>query len=404
MDAAAEDSGETQGNTNRKRRRSKEPPALRRAKDRRRKRKIRAEAAGRRPPADTSSSEDELPKEIGGFPQENNAFPINERARQRVADLQSVAGPSRRATVVESLVGRGEGNTSGNPTTDSDGIAERVAYESGGEVADGGGEEADGGVGSGQRETSGEEWGNRTVAPAPENEEVNGAQGAGGFHGEEAGHQQGQRQGNPEENQDPPQPLWEDLSPDEKFALAVQKVKGSSNVSDAAVNKLLEVVVENLETVRELQGDRGTSMLYSRRLKPLAAQFTPKVKSGVLLEVKHPHGIEYRHEQELDSIPKEYLAGEGNLRVIREEAYVSLQDIKRHHEGIHAMRGITRETLKEHYQNCAMSVDGVQESHKGKKKFHVVSLRLGSCIYLYKIFNPLIGHPAADPSLGELLG
>ena len=215
---------------------------------------------------------------------------------------------------------------------------------------------------------------------------------------------QGANEGNTEESLDPPQPLWENLSPEEKFALAVQKVKGSSNVSDAAVNKLLEVVVENMDTLRDFQGDRGTSQLYSRRLKPLAAQFIPKVKSGVLLEIAHPNGIEYRHEQDLDAIPKAYQAGEGNVRVIREEAYVLLQDIKRHHEGVHAQKGISRETLREHYENCAMSIDGVQESHKGKKKFHVVSLRLGTCIYLYKIFNPLIGHPAADPSLGELLG
>ncbi len=368
---------------------------MRRAKDRRRKRRVRAAAAGRRPPANTSSSEDELPKEIGGFPQENNAFPVNVAARKRVAELQAAAGPSKRPRVVESNPGENDGNTDGSPADLSD-------LSSANEPPLGGEEQPEGRGGLSEGENAGETQGNNHALyegqdgmnnDDEDDERRRGNQGV-----------EGAREGNPGENPEGLRPLWENLSAEETFALAVQKVKGSSNVSDAAVNKLLEVVVENLDTLRNFQGDRGTSLLYSRRLKPLAAQFTPKVWSGVLLEVQHPQGLEYRHEQDMDAIPKEYLEGQGNLRVIREEAYVRLEDIKRHHEGVHADKGVTRETLREHYGNCALSVDGVQESHKGKKKFHVVSLRLGSCIYLYKIFNPLIGHPASDPSLGELLG
>ncbi len=396
MDADREDSGDNQENTSKKRHRSREAPAVRRAKDRRRKRRVRAAAAGRRPPANTSSSEEELPREIGGIPQTNSAFPVNAAARKRVAELQAGAGPSKRPHVVESLAEEAEGNTSGNPedhstvSSHNDSIRSANAWEGGEDLA----------VNDAAVEPQGNPPENTSVTRDGSNNDVSGG---GGVEGEEE-RQAGRREGFPGGNLEEPRPLWEQLSAEETLALAVQKVKGSSNASDAAVNKLLEVVVENLDTLRDFQGDRGTSLLYSRRLKPLAAQFTPKVWSGVLLEIKHPHGLEYRHEKEMDAIPKEYLAGEGNLRVIREEAYVHLRDIKRHHEGVHANKGITRETLREHYGNCAMSIDGVQESHKGKKKFHVVSLRLGSCIYLYKIFNPLIGHPAADPSLGELLG
>ncbi len=396
MDAKKDNSGENQGNPSGRRRRSKETPAVRRAKDRRRKRRVRAAAAGRRPPINTSSSEEELPKEIGGIPQENNAFPVNVAARKRVAEMQAAAGPSKRPHVVGSVLEEGGGILAENPANCS-GLSSYTASPAHSEAVE---DEA----GTGSNEAAGEDWGNPGESRGTEGGENNhDAEDEDNMRGDMA-RREGITEGNHGETLNVPRPLWEDLSAEETFALAVQKVKGSSNVSDAAVNKLLEVVVENLDTLREFQGDHGTSLLYTRRLKPIASQFTPKVWSGVLLEVKHPHGLEYRHEKEMDSIPKEYLSAGGNLRVIREEAYVHLRDIKRHHEGVHANKGVTMETLREHYGNCALSVDGVQESHKGKKKFHVVSLRLGSCIYLYKIFNPLIGHPAADPSLGELLG
>ncbi len=324
-------------------------------------------------------------------------FPFNPSARRKISDLQAGAGPSGRPPMVESTIGEQEGNSSvSNEDQWNVSPASSPLPPPNEDHAEDVGSHGEEGAGMSRRNLDLPP----TADPTFNNEDYN-DEGTGAVEESEP---QETTQGNTEETLDPPQPLWDDLNPEERFALAVQKVKGSSNMSDAAVNKLLEVAVENIDTLRDFQGDRGTSLLYSRRLKPLAAQFIPKVKGGVLLEITHPNGIEYRHEQDLDAIPKAYHAEEGNLRVIRKEAYVLLQDIKRHHEGIHAEKGISRETLREHYRNCAMSVDGVQESHKGKKKFHVVSLCLGSCIYLYKIFNPLIGHPASDPSLGELLG
>ena len=83
---------------------------------------------------------------------------------------------------------------------------------------------------------------------------------------------------------------------------------------------------------------------------------------------------------------------------------MKLRDIKKHHSRLHRAKGATEEEIRNHYGNAQLSVDGVEEARKCKKTFHVVTLRLGDCIYLYKIFNPLVGHQVANHSVQEVLG
>ena len=370
----------------------------------------RARAAARRPDRHTSSSEDELPGEIGGIPQVFSAFPTNPTARSALAKKTSVARAAIQPRVRESVQRESEGTTretQRNNTILTDDAPQEDLGDADG--FDGGCTDVDEGMPpTANNENPGNHQENTANAPplpanVVEEHPREDQEGAEGNEGENTLNEV-RGQGNPGENSEICQPLLDNPTRTEAFALAVAKIKGSSHVSDAAINKLLEAAVENMDVLRDFWVNRGASRLYTGCLRPALEPFIPKVYSGILLEVKHPTGIEYRHVDGLSTIPKEYQKRRGKVRVIREESYVKLEDIKRHHMGVNAKWGMTMETARNHFKNAALSVDGVQESQKGKKKFHVVTIRFGQSIYIYKIFNPLIGHPAAQTSLGELLG
>ncbi len=436
MEAGSEDAVDYRGPPAKTRKRSRETPEERRRKNRERKRQVRAQAAARRPAPNTSSSDEEQPMEIGGIPQVSTAFPFNPQARMALSDRAARPNTSQAPSTSRRLAREGQGN-SGATWHDNQPVSAGRELQDGGEgadISDGGGMDGSGGTEPGfdggvdEHETQGNtnnppsSDGERQREGRHPNEQVReearnppgntrevptGEGGADPLTGGTAGppaEDQGGEQGTAGETPEVCQPLVQNPNEMEKFALAVAKVKGSSHVSDAAIDKLLEVAAENLEVLREYWRNRGTSRLYTRGVKSTLEPFLPTIHTGLLLEEKHPTGLEYRHVQGLTSIPKEQLQDKGKARVIREEAHVTLQDIKRHHMGVNAKWGMTKETAREHFKNAALSIDGVQESHKGKKKFHVVTIRFGDSIYLYKIFNPLIGHPAAHPSLGELLG
>ncbi len=188
--------------------------------------------------------------------------------------------------------------------------------------------------------------------------------------------------------------------------MALAGVRGSSNISDEAINKMLHVALYHREALQELAQGRKTDKLYTKRLRPRAVKRIPQVFCALLLEEKVQGGLTYRRLTDLRAIPKEYLnlPNRGPVKVIREESYIRLADIKKHHARIHKAKGATEEEIRNHYGNAQLSVDGVEEARKCKKTFLVVTLRLGACIYLYKIFNPLVGHPVASPSVQEVLG
>ncbi len=192
----------------------------------------------------------------------------------------------------------------------------------------------------------------------------------------------------------------------ERLAMALAGVRDSSEISDSAINKMLHVALAHGDTLRAMAEGRKTKKLYTKRLRPLVVKKIPRVFCALLLEEKVQGGLNYRRISDLTAIPKRYLKRQkrGRVRVIREESYVRLADIKEHHAKIHRANGHTEEEIRNHYGNAALSVDGVEEARSCKKTFHVVTLRLGTCIYLYKIFNPLVGHRVANPSVEEVLG
>ncbi len=198
----------------------------------------------------------------------------------------------------------------------------------------------------------------------------------------------------------------EPANPSERLAMALAGVRGSSEVSDSAINKMLKVALEHRGALDALGRAGNKEKLYTKKLRPRALRHIPRVFTAILLEEKVQGGLQYRRLEDLAGIPKEYvnLPNRGRIKVIREESYVRLRDIKEHHRKIHLAKGTTEEELRNHYGNAAISVDGVEEGNKCKTTFHVVTLRLGSCIYLYKVFNPLVGHKVANPSVQEVLG
>ncbi len=408
-----------------KRRRSREEPAERRRKDRQRKRIKRGRKAAVAPVVEGSSTESEdggnaaetarnqhpeaylfaeAPREAGGWGQGGPARKNDGREAQgfpeeTTCNSSSMLLSEEEQVPTQNLIAETERVEEGN-REELDGIH---AQYSGISSDDGGATHDREGRSEGQEEhgQEGEQQGTAgdsardpaegTGAPAghPRNNEEEGEGGQGGGI-----------QGIPQDFREP------SFNPTERLAMALAGVRGSSEVSDSAINKLLKVALEHGEALEAVVRGKSKKDIYTKKLRPRALRHIPRVFTAILLEEKVQGGLEYRRLEDLAAIPKEYvnLPNKGNLRIIREESYVKLKDIKEHHKKIHEARGITQEELRNHYENAAISVDGVEEGNKCKKTFHVVTLRLGSCIYLYKIFNPLVGHRVANPSVQEVLG
>ncbi len=199
----------------------------------------------------------------------------------------------------------------------------------------------------------------------------------------------------------------ENVSEMEKLAIAMAGVRGSSNASNAALDKTLSVVFKHMETVRKLRRNRSTKKTFSKYLRRIAGKFIPKVLTDLLLEERTTEGgVEYKRVEGLAAIPDEYrsLSNTSKMRIIREESSVSLEDIKKHHERVHLQKGMTLEEIRKQYGNCMLSLDGVEESKSGLKKFHVASIKIGECIYPYKVYDLLIAHEAAKIKTETIMG
>ena len=68
-------------------------------------------------------------------------------------------------------------------------------------------------------------------------------------------------------------------------------------------------------------------------------------------------------------------------------------------------QGLSEEQFLNECQNLDLSVDGVQETKHGKRKFTFVTVRFGGrAIYILKVLNPLLKTPSAKPSNETLIG
>ena len=202
-----------------------------------------------------------------------------------------------------------------------------------------------------------------------------------------------------------PQRPTRTVSDAERVALAIASIKGCSRVSDRAITKILTEIVHNLDTFRDLIHTGTIRPDYTHSLRPLALRHIPKVRTNLYLEEKMADHYVHYYIRGLEAIPARYcnLPPSGALQVLREESYVRLEDIRKHHEYTHIPLGYSMDKIQQDYRNCILSMDGVEEAKNGKTTFEIVSIKIGQCVYLYWIFNPLVGYEAAKPSPESML-
>ena len=177
------------------------------------------------------------------------------------------------------------------------------------------------------------------------------------------------------------------------------------NISDNAVEDMLGMFCRNAQEMTSLLQTGQFRGSWRNFARPKALESCPKVKSSYLVERLYGGEVQHIFRQDLDRIPKDILSlpYDGTRRLLRTTAYVSLEEIKAHHRKLHEQRGVGEEETRRDFQHAHVSVDGMQESQKGTRSLTIISVRLGDCIYLHSVWNPLIGVPASRPSPTDLL-
>ncbi len=181
------------------------------------------------------------------------------------------------------------------------------------------------------------------------------------------------------------------------------KIKVSSNVSDAALDKVFKLFNTHREDIFQLVDDGSVQASYTKGFKPALIETLLPIFSTILLKEQIAgEPTQYRKLEELKSIPSVYLnlREEDTTKLLRMDTYVHVKDAKQFYFDTHG--GRTATTLQ-HTRHCALSVDGVAESKMGSRTFIVASIRFGSCLYLLRIFNSLVGVDESKPSAKELL-
>lgn len=187
----------------------------------------------------------------------------------------------------------------------------------------------------------------------------------------------------------------------DKLAELFAKVKCSSNVSDSAMNKLFSTFVNHNDKIMRLIGDKTIGPSYSKSVRPIVVSKLLPIYTSLYLMEKNPRGNKFHRIDGLKKIPKKYLQlpETKKWKLLRTEAHVKLKDVR---EQYILQHGDTEETRR-NLLNTQLSVDGVSESRKGARTFIIVSMRIGSCLFLLHSFNPLVGVDESKPTARELL-
>ncbi len=193
--------------------------------------------------------------------------------------------------------------------------------------------------------------------------------------------------------------------PEELDTLAreLAAIKISSNISDAAMDKLMRLFANKRLAYGKLLDDGTITASYTKCVKPKLLKLLPKFQVTILLkEEDTSRGYFYRKIEGLTSIPEEYLKlpASGTTTLLRTECSIRLWDVKELYLETHG--GRTAANLQQ-LQDISLSCDGVRESKRGSTTFIIVTARIGTCIYLLHIFDVLIGVSESKPSPKELL-
>ncbi len=180
-------------------------------------------------------------------------------------------------------------------------------------------------------------------------------------------------------------------------------LKVTSNISDAALDRVFHIIMEYSDVVKQLVDTGEMAPTYTTGLRPSLTEQLLPVRNSLLLKInRQGQRPLYKKLTDLPSIPQEYLnlQPHDTTKLLRIDSGVRLTDVKEFYFSTH---GGKSETLLQHTRNCSLSVDGVQESKSGSRTFTVVSVKFGTCVYLLRIFNTLIGVDESKPSAKEIL-
>ncbi len=181
------------------------------------------------------------------------------------------------------------------------------------------------------------------------------------------------------------------------------RLKVTSHVSDAAIDKMFTIFMTHNDAIRRMVDSGEMAASYTTGVRPTLTEQLLSVRNSLLLKVQQPgERPQYRKLTDLSSIPQEYLnlRPESHTKLLRIDTGVRLKDVK---DFFFETHGGKTETLLQQTRNCSLSVDGVQESKSGSRTFTVVSVKFGTCVYLLRIYNTLIGVDESKPSAKEIL-
>lgn len=193
----------------------------------------------------------------------------------------------------------------------------------------------------------------------------------------------------------------------EHLAKSLASKKATSNISDAGLQKIYRVMHDLAKEVVFLQEHEAISGNYRHSLKDIAMEDIPDIWNCVEVETVEEGEVQFERHDKLKKVPEKYwnLGENTNQKVLRVHAYIKLRDVKAHHLKKHRGReGFTEESLKRDLAQATLSLDGVKESNHGKRTFIIVTIRFGSCIYLWRVFNPLLGDKSAAMNPEDLCG
>ncbi len=189
-----------------------------------------------------------------------------------------------------------------------------------------------------------------------------------------------------------------------KLAEAFAMVKCSSFVSDAAIEKLFTMFIDNGPLIQTLLNSGRISKSYLNTIKPTCLQDVPNIMSAIYAHKVDENGVlQTVHERDLTTLPVEAINKKPPYKkVMWFDSYVNLKEIVDLHISIHIKKGLTAEDVHNTLKNCSLSIDGVVEARKGPRRFVVTSIKIENCIYLWRILTPLIGDADAKLNAEDL--
>ncbi len=178
-----------------------------------------------------------------------------------------------------------------------------------------------------------------------------------------------------------------------KLAREFAQIKCSSNVSEAAIEKLFFMFNENNGDIRELVNSGRISHSYRNTVKPAILEQILAIFCAVYAhKVDEQGNLQTVYEKDQPTLSTEALTTKPPYKkVMWYEAYVTLKQIVDLHIELHREKGMPEEELQNTLRTCSLSIDGVAEAKKGPRRFIVSTIRFGTCCYLWRMVSPLIG-------------